>query len=134
MRLESRFDEIGPALARLTAGLPLSDPDHDDLLHRIESAAAEVLNNVIEHAYTSASDHCIDIDLWLTSDRVFLASRDRGRPFSFARVAGETLAQAASGADLADRGYGWQIIRGTADDVAYDRIDGWNVLILEFRI
>ncbi|MEM7668076.1 MAG: ATP-binding protein [Pseudomonadota bacterium] len=132
-----RFDAIAGALAHLICHLPPDLTDDDEpaaLSYRVEQAGAEVLNNIVEHAYKGSPDGEIQAAIWLAQGSFFLVTRDRGRPF--APVPPITSARDESPVDLEllpDRGFGWPIIRGSADDIAYDRIDGWNVLILEFR-
>lgn len=137
VRCACRFDAIAGGLADLIRHLPpdLTDDDGPESLPvRVEQAGAEVFNNIVEHAYHGSPGGEIQAAIWMAQGSFYLVTRDRGRPFSPLPPITGTRDDAPVDLELLpDRGFGWPIIRGIADDIAYDRIDGWNVLILEFR-
>ena len=133
VELNSAFTEIGPAVSRIRGSVrPILAlrKQSDALLDVIETALVEVLNNVIRHAYLGRRGQPIHIGFWQSKDRFFLGVWDKGRPFSFASLPPPTAA-APSLQAAPESGFGWQIIRGSVDDISYQRIKQWNILILE---
>ncbi|MEM9046273.1 MAG: ATP-binding protein [Pseudomonadota bacterium] len=134
--LTSEYTSIAPAMDRIRASIrPIlalmqqSDADLDVL----ETVLVEVVNNIIRHAYHGRPGQPIHIGFWQDRDRVFLGIWDRGRPFSFASLPPPTTA-APSLQAAPESGFGWLIIRGSVDDLTYERVLEWNILILEKRL
>lgn len=91
-----------------------------------ELVLAEVLNNVVEHAYDGQGGRII---LSLRRGRGWLSVRvaDRGRPYP-----GGTLPDDILPEPDAEGGFGWGLIRALASGIAYRRAGEWNVLV--FRV
>lgn len=110
-----------------------SDQLTEEELGAVELVLAEVLNNVVEHAYRGAEGE--EIQLWWTLGRTGLHVRvaDRG-----AEMPGDCppLFNACDPADHAmnvpEGGFGWFLISGLARNIVYRRERGMNVLT--FRI
>lgn len=103
----------------------------DDLAINAKIVLAEVLNNIVEHAYARFSG---EIQLALSPMPSGLACRlsDRGAAmpdFELPTGAFQSLGQIA---DLPEGGFGWFLIRSLVQDLRYERVDGEN--ILSFRL
>lgn len=98
-----------------------------------ELVLAELLNNVVEHAYRG--DHTRMIGYWLLFSHEGVAGQiwDAGLP-----MPGLTLPRGAAAvvdgplADLPEGGFGWNLIRRLTERIEYRRIDGVNQL--EFTV
>lgn len=113
----------------LTFGLnaalgPLPQAERDTA----QTVLAEVLNNIVEHAYAERQG---DIVLELHVDPTGLVCHvtDHGAP-----MPDECLPSGRPPCpqDLPEGGYGWFLIRSLARDLTYRRVDGQNQL--SFRI
>lgn len=93
-----------------------------------EIVVAEVLNNIVEHAYASAPG---PIRLWVALEPGQLCFRieDEGRPMPDRQLPGGIL---PAPDDLAEGGFGWHLIRALATDLQYDRRGPVNCL--RFRL
>lgn len=95
----------------------------------VEIVLAEVLNNVVEHAYT-ARPGPIEVRLSSSQDGIRCEVLDEGGPMARDRP---PLAQPSPvPSDLPEGGFGWGIIRALTCDLDYRRHDGRNRLA--FRI
>lgn len=92
----------------------------------LELALAEVLNNVVEHAYAD-HDGLIVVEVSREADALACMVTDRGRP-----MPGEMLPPALDfdslSEGLAEGGFGWPLIRTLARDLTYSRRGQINVL------
>lgn len=98
-----------------------------DARDTVQIVLAEVLNNIVEHAYREASGP-IEICLSPTDAALAFAVCDRGRPMPNGLLPDSPLICAASVEDLPEGGFGWHLIRTLTDDLLYRRIDGENRL------
>lgn len=112
--LEQLFATVPPAL------LP------DTLRMSAEIVIAEVLNNIVEHAYAGTSG---DIDLSVHPVRGGLqcSVTDHGAPMPDNRLPDSGLPDCPPG-DLPEGGFGWSLIHALAQDIRYDRIGATNRL------
>lgn len=136
VELSSEYTAIAPALEQIRASIrPILalKQQSDEALDALDSVLVELVNNIIRHAYLGRPGQPIHIGFWHEKDRVFLGVWDQGRPFSFAAVPPPSTA-APSLEAAPENGFGWVIIRGSVDDVAYERVLEWNILILEKRL
>ncbi|WP_417720414.1 ATP-binding protein [Salipiger sp.] len=121
-------EDVRVALDRTTAALLRCGfaPGHCGFT---EIVLAEVLNNVVEHAYRDCPRGRIRIDVRAGPERVDLVIRDRG-----ARMPGDRLPVGSPVDvdvpvdDLPEGGFGWFLIRTMADQLVYRREDGGNRL------
>lgn len=89
-----------------------------------EIVLAEVLNNIVEHAYDGVSGP-IRLSVGTLPGRVFFRIEDEGRP-----MPGETLplGHLPAADDLAEGGFGWHLIRTLSCNLSYRRENGVNCL------
>ena len=100
----------------------------DDLLGSLELILAEVLNNIVEHAYAGGGG---EIALALGMDHVALWCEiaDRGAAFPGGSLpAGAPAAVDVAVDDLPEGGFGWFLIRTLARDIGYRRDGNTNRL------
>lgn len=92
-----------------------------------EIVLAEVLNNVVEHAYAAAPG---PIRLWLDQapGRLCCRIEDEGAPMPEGRLPAGRLPEAS---ELAEGGFGWHLIRSLALDLHYERSGGTNLLCFD---
>lgn len=95
-----------------------------------ELILAEVLNNVVEHAYSGDPGL---IELWVRDDGGGLACTiaDQGVPFPDDVMPGSDLAAITPPDLLPEGGFGWHIIRSLAVELHHQRRDGRNLLALK---
>lgn len=89
-----------------------------------EIVLAEVLNNVVEHAYASGTG---PIRLWLehAPGRLCCRIEDEGAPMPGGQLPAGRLPAAT---ELAEGGFGWHLIRTLALDLRYERAGQTNRL------
>jgi serine/threonine-protein kinase RsbW len=88
---------------------------------------AEVLNNVVEHAYAQAPGD-IQVRLWRQGATVAVEVLDRGAPMPGLQMPEGKLADLGAMDDLPEGGFGWFLIRSMTDWLTYDRIGAENRL------
>lgn len=92
----------------------------------VEIVLAEVLNNIVEHAY-SAEEGEIEITLRRAPEGLFCQVVDQGR-----RMPGDRLPEGnlplVTDDNLPEGGFGWHLIRTLSQDLAYSRSEGRNRL------
>ncbi len=119
------------ALADAMAGLVQTGGPAD--IGLVELVLAEVLNNIVEHAYAGIAPGPIRLLLLQEAQVLTCRIEDEGRP-----MPGEVLPDgrlpeiAADLSDLAEGGWGWALVRTLADDLQYRREAGRNQL--SFRL
>ena len=95
----------------------------------VEIVLAEVINNVIEHAYAGEPQGIIEISLDPSEKGFACLIRDSGKP-----MPGEVLPKGSLPdldvplEDLPEGGFGWHMIRTLVDDLTYAREAGQNHL------
>jgi serine/threonine-protein kinase RsbW len=94
-----------------------------------EIVMAEVLNNIVEHAYGEAGGW-IEMALHSEAGGIDCHIMDTGRPFPLGEPPAGNLPDLST--DLPEGGFGWALIRAFAEDLRYERRDGWNHI--RFRI
>ncbi len=106
-----------PMLARLTG----------ESRGSVEIVLAEVLNNVVEHAFARYPG---TIDLSLTAHDTFLFVRvvDSGLPMPGGEPPGGKLSPATEIQDLPEGGFGWFLIRSLTQEMTYLREGDRNTL------
>ncbi len=103
----------------------------DDQRGMAELLLAEVLNNVVEHAYADSTGE-IEVTVARYGGSLVFRVVDHG-----AELPGHVLTPGQSGdhgplGDLPEGGFGWPLIRALARDVNYRRQEGCNEL--SFRL
>ncbi|WP_323038742.1 ATP-binding protein [Gemmobacter sp.] len=112
--LEQLFATVPPGL------LP------EDLRMSAEIVIAEVLNNIVEHAYAGSSGD-IDLSVQPLHGGLRCSVTDHGAPMPDHRLPGGAL-PAWQPDDLPEGGFGWFMIQALAQDIRYDRIGATNRL------
>jgi len=95
-----------------------------------ELVLAEVLNNIVEHAYARHSGE-IEVTLSRDATGILCEIADTGLPMPQDAPPAGTL-PALDGDDLPEGGFGWHLIRSLARDLEYRREGGRN--LLRFRL
>lgn len=130
LRLEFRADPVSvrQSLAHMLDLPPLASLADEDR-SVAELVLAEVLNNVVEHAYGAEGGRiCVS----LTGDPTGIRCRvtDEGRAMPDERVPEGRLpgGPGTALADLPEGGFGWHLIRSLSVGLTYARINGQNRL------
>lgn len=127
--IQSEPHDVRACLMAISAGLTDVGTD-TEVCATAELIMAEVLNNVVEHAYVGTRGP-IDITVRPGADGLYCQVRDFGRP-----MPGGVLPQGrrpdTAARDLPEGGFGWFLIRELARDLRYQRRGGSNVL--SFRV
>jgi serine/threonine-protein kinase RsbW len=121
-------EAVRHALAGVLGGFgawPLAPEDRAIL----ELVLAEVLNNVVEHAYDADRRGVIEISVARACDAIACEVIDRGRPMpDSALPEGRKPQTGGDTSDLPEGGFGWYLIRQLTRDLHYRRADGCNRL------
>jgi serine/threonine-protein kinase RsbW len=96
-----------------------------------ELLLAEVLNNVVEHAYANEAGD-IEVSVALQGRSLLFCVLDHGAELPGHILPSGTLADFGQHSDLPEGGFGWHMIRALAKDVEYRRQNGCNEL--SFRL
>ena len=121
--LASDLESIRDGLKCLFA-LNLLAPLTDESRGAVEIVLAEVLNNVVEHAYAKFPGK---IEIWVTrrDSYLFLRIVDDGLPMPGGDLPGGKMVRTD---DLAEGGFGWYMIRNLSHDLTYQRDGKRNIL------
>ena len=106
---------------------PCQTAQEDDLRGTAEIVLAEVLNNIVEHAY---ADQAGDITLRLVrhDGEVHCTVSDTGAPMPGLCLPEGRFQPLKDLADLPEGGFGWFLIRSLTEGLAYQRSKGRNRL------
>jgi len=100
----------------------------------IELVLAEVLNNVVEHAYRDTIDGLIEIRFSHHPDRLKLHIIDQGVAMPSNRLpAGRLASLSVDIADLPEGGFGWHLINELTENLRYQRHNDENHLFFDIR-
>ncbi|GAB4388191.1 ATP-binding protein [Albidovulum sp.] len=95
----------------------------------LQMALAEVLNNIVEHAYLDRGDGMIELHLRREGAALCCDVTDRGLPLAGLALPAGALPPTEGGAEsLPEGGWGWALIRAVTTDLAYSRCGGANHL------
>lgn len=92
-----------------------------------EIVLAEVLNNVVEHAYAGAAGE-IELTIRVAGGGLDCTVMDDGRPMPGGEAPEGKAGDLLGGADLPEGGFGWLLIRALTRELTYRRIGGRNCL------
>ncbi|MCU0907462.1 MAG: ATP-binding protein [Rhodobacteraceae bacterium] len=119
---------IRGALTSLRAALAPLDMAADDL-DSVELVVAEVLNNIVEHAYAGTQGGMILVTAWTLADDLAFRIEDEGDPMPGGVLPpGKTPRLDAAVEDLPEGGFGWFLIHTLTRDLTYDRVGPRNRL------
>ena len=125
--LENRPDEIG-RLASLLEGFGEANGLSPKLIFDLSLSFDELLTNIISYGYDDDAAHEIAVSVTLADDLLTATLEDEAKPFDPL-----TASQPDLGAPLERRpvgGLGIHIVKTLMDDVAYERRDGRNRLVM----
>ena len=96
----------------------------------VELVMAEVLNNIVEHAYADKPDGgIINMRCSKKPDGLTVFIKDTGKMMPDGKLPTGTLASLEVDLDdLPEGGFGWFLIQNLAKDVTYERVGNQNVL------
>lgn len=108
---------------------------NSDLLGSVEIALAEVVNNVVEHAYGGRAPGPVGIYFDLDGPDLWISVWDRGQGFVGDLLPeGRPVDLPKANQDLPEGGFGWFLIRNLAAELSYARTRGLNRLSLRFSV
>ncbi|WP_165905245.1 ATP-binding protein [Rhodovulum euryhalinum] len=100
-----------------------------DALGMAETVLAEVLNNIVEHAYKRGGEGPIELRLERAGTRLKADVRDYGEPMPGGVLPGGVLPESDDPDEgPPEGGFGWFLIRALARDLSYVRENGQNRL------
>ena len=114
------------AQACIVETLKQRDLSPDDFA-RAEIVVAEVINNIVEHAYDHTGGQPIGISIKTSTQGVAFQFTDRGRGLPDNIIPhGKMPDVDCAVADLPEGGFGWLLIRQLSSGLEYTRINGEN--------
>jgi serine/threonine-protein kinase RsbW len=126
MTIQSDNVAVRTGLGRLLSMAPLLHLS-DDVRGNVEIVLAEVLNNVVEHAYRDAPGPiCICIDH--IDPVVEVSVFDQGAPMPGGHLPAGHPTPIEEVEDLPEGGFGWFLIRTLTQDLRYERAGEVNRL------
>ncbi len=120
------FDAVRAALAALMYG-PVMSAVPDDDRSAAELVLAEVMNNIVEHAYVGKSGE-ITLTLWQAGGEVACRITDRGSGMPADVLPDGALRVPDATGNLPEGGFGWFLIRSLSHDLRYARYGTLNEL------
>ena len=138
IRLHYKFNSdpiaVRNALAGIVDGLSTSALSGDDI-SRLEIVLAEIMNNIVEHAYAERPDGAIELHLDQVETRLHCKVLDEGRPMPGEKLPDGFAANVeADFADLPEGGFGWFMIRDLTEGLRYSRRENRNHLEFEIPV
>lgn len=126
--LSSTPMEVRRALERVLVDLSPLELSEDER-GTVELVLAEVLNNVVEHAYDTADSGVIEITVLQGVRRLFCTVTDQGRAMpGFDAPSGKAADVDVPVEALPEGGFGWFLIRQLSNDLSYSRSGDENRL------
>jgi len=125
-RLDS-LDLVGAAVSGIASSL---DFDASGSYH-IELCVIEAVSNSIRHAYHGKPGHPVRVRLAVDAERLEIRIADQGTPMPEERRAPPALeVDPANPEAISEGGRGIFLLHTLMDEVAFEREDGWNLVIL----
>ena len=123
------------ALSKLLDGLAPLNLASDDT-DRIKMVLAEVLNNIVEHAYPNPqTPGPIGVQCTLVDNGLYIALTDTGLPMpNDEPPIGNAPKTDVQFVDLPEGGFGWFLIKMFAQDITYKRSGDINTLSFHLPI
>ena len=107
-----------------------------DLVGRVESALAELFNNIVKHAYANQGSGTLKCTVTKTAPGVVVDVVDHGKAMPGHTLPDGDLPNLEVGfSDLPEGGFGWFIIRSQTDGLSYERegADNYTQLVFDVR-
>lgn len=130
LTVQSHPAAVRAALGEVCAALRARALDRDSC-ENAELVLAEVLNNIVKHAYRGRGG-VIGIALRIGGGQVAFRITDCGRPMPDGRLPAGLLPDNRPGLPVSEGGYGWFLIRSLSRGLNYRRDGDRN--ILSFRV
>ena len=126
LALSSSFEENRRALQSITEALRAQD-HHGAAGGAWELVLAELLNNVVEHAYAGRSDASIDLTVRWTQNKLTALIVDDGNPMPNGELPGSAASlDEIDPNDHPEGGFGWGLIHMLSQSIEYARDNGKN--------
>lgn len=136
IHIKSSNTDVREALSALRDALePLDLPAEEH--GTVELVIAEVLNNIVEHAYahTDSGEGSIDIHCVHKCNGLHLTISDHGHALpDGALPAGEQAEIDVDLQEMPEGGFGWFLIKSLSKNLNYQRIGGKNQLELSLAV
>lgn len=100
------------------------------VLFKLRLVLEELVLNLIDHA-TGSTTNRIDLSIQLEADKVILALEDDGHPFNPRSAPAFDKNKPLE--ERGPRGMGLHLVRSTAEEISYERVDGRNRLRVAIR-
>lgn len=127
-------ESVRVALMRIAAELLAAGITEEDAA-TAELVLAEVLNNVVEHAFAGCGEGWIEVTIAPEEAELACEVRDNGRPMpGGAPPGGSAPACGQALESLPEGGFGWFLIHSLARELAYARESGANLLGLRIPL
>ncbi|MEL6168818.1 MAG: ATP-binding protein [Pseudomonadota bacterium] len=95
----------------------------------IEIVLAEVMNNIVEHAYAGRNDASIEVSFVAAPGKLDCVTRDSGNAMPDGRAPEGILRPLSDKLEeLPEGGFGWYLIRQLTERMEYRRVDDRNEL------
>lgn len=130
MTIQAEPQAVSEGLKALMASAMLQSLP-DDGRDTAQIVLAEVLNNIVEHAYSQYTGEIL-IKLAKRPGALVCEIADRGVCMPDERLPEGKLKPLVPGQELPEGGFGWFLIRSLSQDLCYRRADGEN--LLSFRL
>ena len=115
----------GLHLSLLSNGVAQPDVEHTELV------LAEVLNNIVEHAYADRQRGSIVMSAQLLQHTLAIELMDNGAPMPRNQLPSDEHPSQRSVYDLPECGFGWHMIRALTEKLDYERKGEQNRLTLQ---
>lgn len=123
---------VRDALGKVKQHLTRVDLSADNIA-TFELVAAEVLNNIVEHAYADRPDGVVSLSCAQMPDGLHLKFEDEGLAMPDGAAPSSTTPNPdVAFYDLPEGGFGWFMIHELTKDLAYKRENHRNILTLRF--
>ncbi len=126
MQLQSDPQAVRDGLCTLLAMVPFCNFS-DDARGSVEIVLAEVLNNIVEHAYAECGGH-IDLTLDFEHPTLSVEVVDTGLAMPAETLPAGALSPIDGNDDLPEGGFGWFLIRSLTRGLVYHRRSDRNML------
>lgn len=109
---------------------------HKEDIGSVSIVLAEVLNNVIEHAFSDKKGEDITLIVRQRSKSLLVEIRDKGRPMPKGRapMGNHPMSEPDRFDTMPEGGYGWFLIRELVQDLVYDRQNDENILFFRYKL
>ena len=100
-------------------------------IQAVQQVLAEILNNVVEHAYGDDADCLIELRIVREDSSIRAQVIDTGRPMPGGQAPDPDCPDPCA---MPEGGFGWYIIRALSDDVTYVRDGERNTLSVALKL